>query len=120
MSPKVALAAACGFLAGVLAVLAFGGVPDPDTEVATVTRTVAGPVTNGGTVIVSTAVPDVTGQPLDVAKERLTRAKFEADVQGGGTFGVLVEENWRVSSQAPGPGTQLEQGSSVRLVIERR
>lgn len=120
MSPRTALAAACGFLAGVVLVIVLGGTP-ATTDTETVTRTVSAAITNGGTVIVTTAVPDVTGQPLDVAKKRLERARFEADVvEGGGAFGVLVEDNWRVTAQEPGAGAQLEQGSTVRLTIERR
>jgi hypothetical protein len=114
----VALAAACGFLLGVVLVLGLGGGPDPDAPATTIT--VAATRTTGGTVVVSTRVPPLVGERLDVAKARLERARFDADVDGGGLLGVLRESNWEVVEQGPAPGTMLEQGSSVRLRIERR
>ena len=114
----VALAAACGFLLGVVLVLGLGSGPDPDAPARTVT--VAATRTTGGTVIVSTRVPPLVGERLDVAKERLERARFDADVDGGGVLGVLRESNWEVVEQSPAPGRLLEQGSSVRIRIERR
>jgi beta-lactam-binding protein with PASTA domain len=114
---KAALAAAGGFLAGVLLVLVLGGGSDTKTK----TETVTAAVTNGGTVIVSTTVPQLVGQPLDVARERVERSKFELVVdQGGGVFGVVVEHNWQVTSQSPDAGTKLEQGSTVHVDIDRR
>jgi hypothetical protein len=122
----VALAAACGFLLGVLVVLGLDGLGGGDgveaADVPAVTRTVTvpGALTTGGTVIVRTAVPDVVGQRLDVAEARLDRARFLPDREGGGLLGVLEEENWEVVAQDPAPGSQLEQGSTVRIEIERR
>ena len=117
-----AVAAACGFLAGVLLVIALGG-SGGDTETVTVARTMTVPVltsTNGGTVITQTAVPALVGERLDVAKDRIRRAGFDPDVDGGGVFGILKDSNWEVVEQDPGPGTQLEQGSSVHIRVERR
>ncbi|MTD43138.1 PASTA domain-containing protein [Conexibacter sp. W3-3-2] len=120
------LTGAAGFLVGILLVAALGGAKGRSTETVTVartttvTRTVPGPVTNGGTVIVTTAVPDVVGQPLDVARQRLERSGFDTDVEGGGLFGVIEESNWQVVAQSPQPGGQLEQGSTVQVAIERR
>jgi PASTA domain-containing protein len=118
---SLALAAAVGFLAGVVLVAALGGAKG-------VTRTVteraaapgAGVTTTAGTVIVRTVVPDLVGQPLDVAQDRLARARFDADVRGGGLFGVLDAGNWQVTAQDPPPGTFLEQGSTVHVDVERR
>ena len=118
MSVRVALGTACGVLAGVLLVVVLGGRTEVRTETRTVTVNAA--VTTGGTVVVTTAVPDLVGQRLDVAKERLARAKFEADVDGGGVLGIVVDGNWEVVAQRPPGGTQLEQGSSVRLDVVRR
>jgi hypothetical protein len=113
---KPALAAAGGFLAGVLLVLLLGGASGGDTK--TVTMPVA---TAGGTVIVTTTVPELVGQPLDVARHRTDRAHFDLKVdEGGGVLGVLVEHNWQVTSQTPAPGTRLEQGSTVHVDIDRR
>jgi hypothetical protein len=113
---KPALAAAGGFLAGVLLVLLLGGASGGDTK--TVTMPVA---TAGGTVIVTTTVPELVGQPLDVARHRTDRAHFDLKVdEGGGVLGVLVEHNWQVTSQTPAPGARLEQGSTVHVDIDRR
>jgi beta-lactam-binding protein with PASTA domain len=113
---RAALAAAAGFLAGVILVLALGAGGD-DTK----TRTVTASVTNGGTVITTTTVPQLVGQPLDVARQRVERAKFKLAIDdGGGVFGVLVESNWKVSSQDPPAGTKLEQGSTVHVDIDRQ
>jgi len=117
----VAIGTACGFLAGVLLIVAIGG-GSGDTKTVTQSHTVtvvSNTITNGGTVIVRTAVPDLVGQRLDVAKDRIKRAGFDADVQGGGTFGIIVDSNWQVVDQDPGPGVQLEQGSTVHIRVEK-
>ncbi|WP_372788718.1 PASTA domain-containing protein [Paraconexibacter sp.] len=118
----VLLAVASGFLAGVLLVAILGGAKGRETETVTVARTVTVPAatTNPGTVIVTTAVPDLVGERLNVAKERVDRAGFDLDVVGGGLLGVIVESNWEVTSQDPAPGGQLEQGSTVEVRIARR
>lgn len=123
MSPVSAvLGAACGFLLGVLVVVAFDG-GGSDTETITRNRTVTvvqTTSTTGGTVIVKTAVPALVGERLDVAKDRLDRAGFDADVEGGGILGIIRDSNWEVVTQDPGPGLLLEQGSSVHIRVERR
>ena len=118
----LALGAACGFLAGVLAVLALGGAGgDTRTVVRDRTVTVTDPaLTTGGTVVVKTAVPALVGERLDVAKDRLDRSGFDPDVEGGGVFGIVVDSNWEVVTQDPGPGVLLEQGSSVHIRVEKR
>jgi hypothetical protein len=112
----LALGIAGGFLCGVLLVAILGGAK-PVIE----KRTITVPVTRttGGTVIVSTRVPPLVGQPLDLALTRLERSRFTAEVEGGGLFGILDEQNWVVVEQTPAPGTMLEQGSSVGLRVER-
>jgi beta-lactam-binding protein with PASTA domain len=116
------LGVACGFLVGVLAVVVIGGTGSDTT---TVTRertvTVAAPtITNGGTVVVQAPVPALVGERLDVAKDRLHRAGFDPDVEGGGVFGIVRDANWEVVTQDPGPGVMLEQGSSVHIRVEKR
>jgi hypothetical protein len=58
----------------------------------------------------SYTMPDVTGIKLDKAYERIKDAGFEnkdnVKLDGGGTFGVVVESNWTVCSQTPAAGTQ--------------
>ena len=112
----LALGVAGGFLCGVLLVAILGGAK-PVIEKRTVT--VPATRTTGGTVVVSTRVPAIVGQRLDVALDRLQRAKFTADVEGGGLFGIVEEHNWEVVEQSPAPGTMLEQGSQVTLHVER-
>jgi beta-lactam-binding protein with PASTA domain len=117
----LALTGAAGFLAGVLLVAALGGAKAVTTTVTQ--RAAVGEartVTGAGTVIIRTAVPDLVGQPLDVARQRLDRARFDVAVSGGGFFGVLDDGNWEVIGQEPAAGTFLEQGSTVHVAIQRR
>lgn len=121
----VALAGAGGFLAGVLLVAALGGTPTTTVTETTTTATrvtvTAPPKTiPGGTIITVTAVPALIGEPLDSALARLQESQFEADVNGGGLFGVVDESNWEVVDQDPPAGTQLRQGSTVHVDIDRR
>ncbi|HYF26076.1 MAG TPA: PASTA domain-containing protein [Baekduia sp.] len=114
---RTAIAAAAGFLAGVLLVAILGGAK-PAAPTVTVTVTAPGRTT-GGPVITRTVVPDVVGERLDVARERVARSGFESEVDGGGILGVLDETNWEVVDQDPRAGF-LEQGSVVTLVVDRR
>ncbi|UTI62735.1 PASTA domain-containing protein [Paraconexibacter antarcticus] len=117
----VALAAAAGFLAGVLLVAALGGSSTVTKESrVTVTRQVPATIPAGATVITVTRVPALVGERLDTAKDRLGEAKFDVDVNGGGLFGVLKDSNWEVVAQSPAAGTSLRQGSTVHVDIERR
>jgi hypothetical protein len=122
--PATILAVACGILLGALVAWAIGPGDDDGeltAETVTIARTVTvpGAVTNPGTVITRTLVPNVVGQRLDIAKRQLELRRFEVDVDGGGVLGILRERNWHVTSQRPAAGTYLEQGSSVRVTIER-
>lgn len=64
-------------------------------------------------------MPDLAGKRLDIAQSDLGRAGYddEAEVIGGGTFGVLDESNWTVCDQEPDPGTTLS--STPRLTVDR-
>jgi len=112
----VALAAASGALAGVLLTLALGG--GTSNDVTTVTLPARPP--EDATLVAKTAVPAVVGERLDVAKDRVRRAGFIVEVEGGGILGVLRERNWEVTSQDPVGGQVLQTGSTVRVRIERR
>jgi len=105
----MALAAAGGFLAGVLLIAILGGAQPVYKER---TLTVSKPLQGS-------AVPSLVGQRLDVALDRLQRAGLKGDVQGGGFFGVLDESSWKVVDQDPSPGARLSQGDTVRLDIDR-
>jgi hypothetical protein len=121
--PAVVLGVACGALLGALVALVFTGGDDPPlrAETVTIARTVTVPTatTTPGTVVTRTLVPDVVGQRLDIAKRQLQARRFEVDVDGGGVFGVIRERNWRVTEQHPAAGVYLEQGSSVRVKVEK-
>lgn len=117
---SLALAAACGFLLGVLLITTVGGTDAP-TRTETVRVTVPGTVTGGGTVITKTLIPAIVGEPLDVAKVRAQRARFQITVDsGGGLFGVRTDDNWEVVAQRPGAGELVEQGSTIHVDIVRR
>jgi hypothetical protein len=107
----MALAAAGGFLAGVLLVAILGGA-QPVYKDRTVTRA-AKPI--------GTEVPALTGVRLDRAVDRLEsiglKADFETNV--GGLFGILDKSSWTVVGQDPSPGSRVRQGDTVHLDIDR-
>ena len=105
----MALAAAGGFLAGVLLIAILGGAQPVYKER---TLTVARPAQG-------TAVPALVGQPLDVALDKLEALGLKGDVQGGGLFGIADERDWKVVHQDPSPGARLSQGDTVRLDVDR-
>jgi PASTA domain len=67
----------------------------------------------GGT---ANRVPDVEGQRLDLAQERLDDAGLGYEVIGGGALGVVVRSNWQVCEQRPAPG---KRAKSVDLHVAR-
>ena len=105
----IALAAAGGFLAGVLLIAILGGAQPAYKE-----RTIRVARTPEGT-----AVPALVGQRLDVALDRLQSAGLKGEVHGCGVFGVVDEGNWRVVDQDPSKGARLRQGDTVRLDVDR-
>lgn len=105
----LALAAAGGFLAGVLLIAILGGAQPVYKE-----RTVK--VTAAPT---GTAVPTLNGVRLDRALDRLQSAGLKGDVNGGGLFGILDESDWTVVGQDPSPGSRLKRGDTVRLDVDR-
>jgi hypothetical protein len=64
-------------------------------------------------------MPDVVGKTLDDAKKAVEKAGFDDDVEveGGGVFGIVVESNWTVCSQAPSEGTEVSDPPA--LTVER-
>ena len=64
-------------------------------------------------------MPDVVNQRLDVALSDLERAGIddEAEIVGGGTFGVVDQSNWVVCEQEPAPGGVVF--GTPRVVVER-
>jgi beta-lactam-binding protein with PASTA domain len=59
-------------------------------------------------------VPDVRGDRLDYAEAKLEAGNLSYEIFGGGKLGVIVESNWWVCSQKPGPGRW---ATKVRLVV---
>jgi PASTA domain len=105
----LAVAGAGGFLAGVLLVAILGGAQPVYKE-----RTISVAAQPQGT-----AVPQLVGQRLDDALDRLETSGLKGEVDGGGLFGIIDESNWRVDEQDPSPGARLRQGDTVRLHVER-
>jgi len=110
----VALAGAGGFFAGVLLVAILGG-PKGTVRTTTVERT----ATVTRTVDGRNEVPDVVGQTVAEAKDALTDAGFDANVEANSLFGVIDEDNWVVVTQDPGAGERLAAGAPVTVTAER-
>ncbi len=128
----VGLGVAAGFLVGVLLVVALGVANGTATKTKTVTVAASPPAgdgtstgasattRSGATVVKLVAVPDVTGQRLDVAESRMKQLGFLTERKGGGLFGVQIVTNWDVQTQEPAGGTMLQPGSTVKLHVTRR
>lgn len=67
----------------------------------------------------NTVMPNVTGKKLDVATGAIKDAGVddEAEVDGGGVFGIVEESNWEVCEQSPGAGQTVS--GTPRLKVER-
>ena len=61
-------------------------------------------------------VPDVTGERLNVAEDRLDAVGLRYEASGGGLFGVVVRSNWTVCRQSPAPRRK---ATSVLLSVAR-
>jgi serine/threonine protein kinase len=64
-------------------------------------------------------VPSLTGQPLDVAEQRLTDLGLHSDEVGGGLLGVLIPSDWEVCQTSPPADSTVRRGSTVQLLIDR-
>jgi beta-lactam-binding protein with PASTA domain len=62
------------------------------------------------------SVPNVTGERLNVAEDRLDAVGLDYSASGGGTFGIVIRSNWTVCTQRPAPR---HVASSVRLSVAR-
>jgi len=61
-------------------------------------------------------VPDVRGQRLDLAEDRLLLRGLDYEEIGGGNLGIVIRSHWWVCDQTPPPGRL---GTTVKLVVER-
>jgi hypothetical protein len=64
-------------------------------------------------------VPDLTGQPLDVAEGRLDRLGLKHTAESDSLFGVLFASDWSVCSTDPAGGRVVRPHSTVRLIVDR-
>src|SRR4051794_19287175 len=72
--------------------------------------------TGCGGAVAARRVPDVRGQRLDLAEERLQARGLDFEEVGGGTFGVVARDGWPVCAQVPRAGRR---SRTVRLVVAR-
>jgi|SRR5215831_7120504 len=125
------LAAASGFLLGVVLLVALGGVVHDHTKVVTDTVThtrvhvhVHTTVqTQTQTVTVKTnpnvvTVPDLVGDALVDAQQQLADLDLNEQDNGGGVFGVIDPANWQVVDSHPKAGSHVHRGSVVVLDVE--
>lgn len=61
-------------------------------------------------------MPDLRGERLDVAEERLEARGLDWKEIGGGNLGIVVRSHWYVCEQEPPPG---KKATTVRLLVER-
>src|SRR5262249_50267715 len=74
---------------------------------------------NSGGASKEVTVPNVIGQPLDVAERQLHDASLRSQRGGGGRFRVLVPADWDVCAASPKPDSTTRPGSAVDLLIDR-
>jgi PASTA domain len=123
------LAAAGGFLAGVLLIVALGGVVQDHTKtvahVIVHTTTKTHTTTSTATVTITppnpdvVTVPDVVGDQLDEAESKLQDHDLDFEEDGGGVFGVFDASSWQVTDQDPQAGAHVDKGTVVVLQIAR-
>lgn len=63
------------------------------------------------------AMPKVEGLPLDAARAGIKRAGFsgDAEVIGGGVFGIVREKNWAVCTQVPAAGQPMDKAPQLTV-----
>jgi hypothetical protein len=62
-------------------------------------------------------MPDVVGQPLDIADRDLDERGIPYDTEGGGLFGVIDDSNWEVCDTYPDAGEPVR--DSALLAVDR-
>ncbi|HEY6779668.1 MAG TPA: serine/threonine protein kinase, partial [Thermoleophilaceae bacterium] len=63
-------------------------------------------------------VPDLAGARLDRAETFLDERGIAHDTDGGGTFGIVMRDNWTVCDTDP-PADANARGTTVTLVVDR-
>jgi Protein kinase domain/PASTA domain len=64
-------------------------------------------------------IPDLTGQPLDTAEQRLDDLGLEYTEETDSLFGVLFTSDWDVCRTEPAGGQVVKPRSTVRLLVDR-
>jgi hypothetical protein len=64
-------------------------------------------------------VPALTGQPLEVAEQRLEDLGLESTEVSNSLFGVLLTSEWDVCETDPAAGEVVRPRSTVRLIVDR-
>jgi hypothetical protein len=67
----------------------------------------------------ATTMPALGGARLDRAERYLDRLGVGHDTSGGGTFGIVVRENWRVCTTTPSAGAPVAPDAGVKLFVDR-
>jgi hypothetical protein len=62
------------------------------------------------------SVPNLVGERLDVAEDKLDQLGLNYNEIGGGTFGIVVRSNWTVCQTEPASGGS---AARVRLIVDR-
>jgi Protein kinase domain/PASTA domain len=73
----------------------------------------------GGSKPSGVTVPALTGQPLDVAEQRLEDLGLESSEVSNSLFGVLLTSEWDVCETDPAAGEVVRPRSTVRLIVDR-
>lgn len=63
-------------------------------------------------------MPDLAGARLDLAEHYLDQLGVGHDTSGGGAFGVVVRDNWRVCTTTPAAGGTVAPGAQVKLFVD--
>jgi hypothetical protein len=64
-------------------------------------------------------VPDLEGEPLDLAEQDLSGLGLRSQTVGGGVLGILIDANWEVCETDPGGGEMVRPGATVKLLVDR-
>ena len=98
-----------GTVAGIIVpVLAIDGLDRPDRGAA---------VAASGGRSAGPSMPDLVGERLDRAEERLDARGIRHDTEGGGLFGVIVGSSWEVCDTQPSAGERVR--DVALLAVER-
>jgi hypothetical protein len=67
----------------------------------------------------SQQTPDEIGKRLDLVENNLSEEGLSFKVIGGGLFGVVEKSNWTVCETEPSPGSPIQSGVHIKLIVKR-